>query len=63
MVSVGGRGKGGDDLCGCIGGVVVSKGNVRWGVFSGSGGGGGGGGERFWGSGKFSRVVAVDGKY
>jgi hypothetical protein len=39
VVSVGGRGKGGDDFCGCIGGVVVSKGNGRWGVLSGSGDG------------------------
>ena len=56
--------QGGDGLCGCICGVVVSKGNIngRWGVLSGSGDGGGGG-KYFWGSGEFSRVVAVDDKY
>ena len=42
--------------------MVVSKGNGRWGVLSGSGDGGGGG-KCFWGSGEFSRVVAVDDKY
>ncbi len=45
---------------GCVGGLVLSKGNGRWGVLSGSGGGGGGG-KCFWGSGEFS--VVVDGKY
>ncbi len=37
MVAV--KRKGGDYCCGCIGGVVVSKGNGRWGVLSGSGDG------------------------
>ncbi len=48
---------------GCVGGVVLSKG-YAWEVGSLSGSGdGGGGGKCFWGSGEFSRVVVVDGKY